>query len=100
MGLILEGQLIDELSERYPEFTRKTIKDLVGYGMRKLVHQLNTGNEVFINGDTFSKNYDGVLFCKDVAYKSHIEKMKVDKLKRLNRNRVNKFNKKDNGREE
>lgn len=94
MGVVQKEYLLDAIAEKYPEFTRKSLKKLVNYGLRKLIHELNLGSEVFINGST-NKQSDNILFCKDVSYKSHIEKMNTDKLKRLNRKRVNKFNNKE-----
>lgn len=94
MGVVQKEFLLDRLSEMYPEFTRKSLKGLVNFGTRKLIHILNTGENVLINGDT-SKEYDGMLFCEDTSFANHIKKEKENKLKRLNRNRVKKFNSKN-----
>ena len=96
MGVVYKKDIIEKLSDMYPEFTVASLKKLVDYGTRKLVHHLNNGDNVLLNGSTAKSadDYDGVLFCEDVSFNAHIEKQKVSKLKRLNRDRVNRFNKK------
>lgn len=98
MGVVINKKILDELADMYPEFTRRSLKGLVNYGNRRLIHYLNMGDNVFINGNTKSR-YDGVLFCEDVSYVKHIEKEKNNKLKRLNRERVRRFKNKNRGKD-
>ena len=92
MGVIYKQDIIERLNDKYPEFTRASLKELVDYGIRKTIHHLNNGNEVLLNGNTRSK-YDGVFICEDVSFKKYMKKLKVSKLKMLNRIRVQRFNK-------
>lgn len=94
MAVFLQEDILNELAKLHPVFTRKSLKKLVSFGDRKLVHFLNQGHTVFINGDTKNSNYDGMLFCEDVSFKKHIDSIRINKIKRLNRSRVNKFLKK------
>jgi len=100
MGVIYKKDIIERLNDKYPEFTRASIKELVDFGIRKTIHHLNNGNEVLLNGHT-KDEYDGVFFCEDVSFSNYIKKLKVSKLKMLNRIRVQRFKeRKQNAKEE
>ena len=90
MGVVYKQDIIERLNDKYPEFTRASLKELVDFGMRKTIHHLNNGNEVLLNGNTRSE-YDGVFICEDVSFSNYIKKLKVSKLKMLNRIRVQRF---------
>ena len=96
MGVVYKRDIMEKLNDMYPQFTRASLKEMVDFGTRKLIHHLNYGDDVLLNGNT-KKEYDGVFFCEDVSFAKHIKKLKVSKLKRLNRIRVNRFKNKHNG---
>lgn len=91
MGVISQEDLIEKLSEKYPEFTKKSLKELVNFGTRKMVRELNKDEEIFINGKTKGGEWDGMLIFEFATYREHIAKNKLKHEKRLLRNRVQRF---------
>jgi len=95
--VIFNDEILKKLEEKYPEFTYASLRSLTNYGVRKMIHFLNTEHEVLITGSNNKKDYDGFLLCEEVSYKKHIDKLKVQKEKELNRKRVERYKENHNG---
>jgi hypothetical protein len=95
--VVFNDKILKQLEEKYPEFTYASLRKLTNYGVRKMIHFLNNEHEVLITGSKKKGNYDGLLICEEVSYRKHIDKLKIQKLKEQNRNRVNRYKEKHNG---
>jgi len=89
MGLSLEKDIKEILYDKFPELDKKSIDRITKHGMSKLLNTLNKDIDVLIQGS--NKKPDGIFFGTVLYGKLGKFKEKIQREKRLNRNRVSRF---------
>lgn len=94
MGLTLKKDILAKLYEEFSDIEKRDINNIINHGDKRLLSFLHKDIDVYVQGNI--KKYDGILFCSIIYGKLRKVKDKIQRDKKNNRNRVNKFLKKQN----